>query len=144
VIVADLGDLSGILGLNFLSENGVLFDLGKGVLIFPDFEEHLQREDSLTCARVYLAEDILVIPGSSETFVNGNLGCVLFKSSECKVEPNNYDRLDQEILVPKAVVDVNDGKLIFSMLNLKPEPVTIREILKWRQCRALQMPLLTT
>lgn len=37
VIVAELGDLSRILGLDFLSENEVIFDLRKGVLNFPEF-----------------------------------------------------------------------------------------------------------
>lgn len=45
--VADLGDLSGILGLDFLSNNDVLFYLGNGVLIFQEFELHLHDEDSL-------------------------------------------------------------------------------------------------
>lgn len=40
LIVADLDDLSGMLGFHFLSENNAIFDLKKkGVLNFSEFRE---------------------------------------------------------------------------------------------------------
>lgn len=78
---------------------------------------HLQNEDSFECKRLYLAKDT-VIPGSLETFV-GDLENSRFKISEGIVEPNTCDTLSQEILVPKSLVDVKDGKVIFSKLSQK-------------------------
>lgn len=45
LIVADLDDLSGILGFHFLSENNAIFDLKKGVL---NFFLNLESKDNLT------------------------------------------------------------------------------------------------
>lgn len=39
LIVADLDDLSGILGFHFLSENNATFDLKKDILNFSEFRE---------------------------------------------------------------------------------------------------------
>lgn len=44
-MVADLGNLEGILGLDFLARNHVTFDTGKGVLKFKNFD--LANPDSL-------------------------------------------------------------------------------------------------
>lgn len=44
VIVAELGGLSGIMGIEFLTQQKVLFDLREEILIFPDFQLILQRE----------------------------------------------------------------------------------------------------
>lgn len=138
VIVAELGDLteilgalSGILGLDFLSENDVIFDLRKGVLNFPEFRVQLESEDNLTCARVYLADDT-VIPGSTETFVKCHLGNSGFRCLEGIVEPHFDRALDQNILIPKSLVNVNDGNILFSVLNPNQEPVKIKK--KYASC----------
>lgn len=65
-----------------------------------------------------LAKDT-VIPGSLETFVEGDLENSRFKISEGIVAPNTCGTLSQEILVPKSLVDVKDGKVIFSKLSQK-------------------------
>ncbi|XP_062598979.1 uncharacterized protein LOC134260435 [Saccostrea cucullata] len=126
VIVAELGDLSGILGLDFLSENEVIFDLKKGVLNFPEFKVQLESEDNLSCARVSLDDDT-VISGSTETFVKCNLGNSRFRCLEGIVEPHFDKGLDQNILIPKSLVNVKEGNILFSVLNPNPEPVQIKK-----------------
>ena len=74
VIVADLGNLGGIIGLDFLARNRVMFDTGRGVLKFRDFDVVLTNdsEQETTCARVQLTETC-EIPGESETFLKGRI-----------------------------------------------------------------------
>ncbi|XP_062573989.1 uncharacterized protein LOC134235836 [Saccostrea cucullata] len=126
VIVAELGGLSGILGLDFLSKNEVLFDVGKGILIFSDFKVKLESEHSLGCARVYLADDI-TISGQSEKFVEGSIGNSKFMSSEGVVEPNTGGDLNQGILIPKSIVNIREGKFVFSILNTNSESIELKK-----------------
>lgn len=81
---------------------------------FPEFQVQLESEDNLTCARVYLADDT-VIPGSTETIVKCNIGNSSFRCLEGIVEPHFGRDLDQNILIPKSLVNVNDGNIVFSV-----------------------------
>lgn len=75
---------------------------------------------------VYLADDT-VIPGSTETFPKCNLGNSSFKCLEGIVEPHSDKDLDQNILIPKSLVNFNEGNILFSVLNPNPEHVKIKK-----------------
>lgn len=75
VVVAKLGGLSGIIGLDFLAKYNVLLDTGKGFLYSPHFGEiPLLTEDRLydRCARIHLAETVIV-SGESKMYVHGKI-----------------------------------------------------------------------
>lgn len=110
----------------FSSENDVIFDRRKAVLNFPKFRVQLESEDNLTCARVYLTDDTVIL-GSTETFVKCNLGNSSFRCLDGIVEPHFDKALDQNILIPNSLVNVNDGKILFSVLNPNQKPVKIKK-----------------
>ncbi|CAC5381216.1 unnamed protein product [Mytilus coruscus] len=66
VIVAGLGELDGILGIDFLSKNNVSIDTANGTLKSPNFDVCLHKDKSLssTCARVHLTETVHIPPNS--------------------------------------------------------------------------------
>ena len=74
VIVAGLGELDGILGIDFLSKNNVSIDTANGTLKSPKFDVCLHKDNYLssTCARVHLIETVH-IPPNSEIFVHGEI-----------------------------------------------------------------------
>lgn len=43
------------------------------------------------------------------------------------MEPHFDRALDQNILIPKSLVNVNDGNILFSVLNPIQEPVKIKK-----------------
>jgi hypothetical protein len=72
--VAHLGDLSGILGLDFLAKYEVIMNINAGYLYSPYFGEvNLVKEDKLhdTCARIHTNETVN-IPAKCEVIVKGN------------------------------------------------------------------------
>ena len=54
VIVADLGGLSGIMGIDFLAQQKVLFDFREGIFIFPDTQvlNHEKRRKFRLCESI--------------------------------------------------------------------------------------------
>lgn len=74
VMIADLGNLDGILGLYFLARDHVTFDTGKGVLRFKNFDLTLtsESEPENSCACVQLIQTCN-IPGESEIFLKGKI-----------------------------------------------------------------------
>jgi predicted aspartyl protease len=65
VIVAALGGLSGILGLNFLETNRAVVDTGKGILSMSGVDIRLHRENANHCARIRASETV-TIPARTE------------------------------------------------------------------------------
>ena len=110
VIVADLGGLSGIMGIDFLAQQKVLFDLREGILIFPDFQVILKSEENLGCARVYLENDI-TIAGQTEILVKGSVANSSFTSNEGIVERTICEGSCGQVVIPNSLVDVqNDSQ----------------------------------
>lgn len=89
VVVAQLGDLSGILGLDFLSKYEAIMDMNAGRLHSPFFGDiGLVKEDKLhsTCARIHMTETV-IIPAKCEMFVKGNTDCEFPHGVEGLLEP---------------------------------------------------------
>lgn len=128
VIVANLGELDGILGIDFLSQNKVSIDTANGVLRSPYFEEVILHKDNAgteTCARVHLTETVH-IPPHSEMFVKGEIQGHYPGSLEGCIEPLDEFRGSDKLLMPKSVVKTAKSDVIFSVLNPTPD----RKILK--------------
>ena len=72
VVIAELGDIEGILGLDYLEENKAIFDIVEGCLYTRNGDIKLHREnlgDLVVCVR----EDV-VIPPNSEMCILGTVG----------------------------------------------------------------------
>lgn len=77
VVVAQLGDLSGILGLDFLSKYEAIMDMNVRRIHSPFFNEiGFVEEDKLqsTCARIHMTETVSIL-AKCEMFVKGSTDC---------------------------------------------------------------------
>ena len=68
--VTGLGDLCGILGMNFLENNDVTIQVSRCLMLIGGQHIQLERETTPICARVKVAKSI-VIPPDCEVFVPG-------------------------------------------------------------------------
>lgn len=122
VVVAKLGGLSVIIGLDFLVKcNGILYS--------PHFGEvPLLREDWLhsRCARVHLAETVSV-PGSSEMFVQGKITDKCPSDIDALLEPELDDKMRNRILMAKSGVKTNESIVTFSVFNPTEETLILKK-----------------
>lgn len=84
LVVAQLGDLSCILGLDFLPEYEAKMDMNAGRIHSPFFGEiGLVKEDNLqsTCTRIHMTETVS-ISAKCEMFVKGSTNCA-FSQKDC-------------------------------------------------------------
>lgn len=127
VMVADLGNLEGILGLDFLARNHVTFDTGKGVLRFKNFDLALtnESEPKNSCARVQLIQTCK-IPGESEIFLKGKIKGKL-PEMDSILEPFEGYMGEKHVIIPKSIVKSNDSEVVFSVLNPTPETVILKK-----------------
>ncbi|CAG2233136.1 unnamed protein product [Mytilus edulis] len=128
VIVAGLGGLSGILGMDFLCTNRVSIDTAEGRLKSPKFEVKLKRHATFNnvCARVHLT-DTVHIPAKSEVFVEGEIRGNFYGKPEGCLEPLPEFKGDTHLLMPKSVVNLSKSKVIFSILNPTADPRILKK-----------------
>lgn len=62
VVVADIGELDGIIGMKFLSEQNAIIDVFHGSLRIDNTEIFMHRQEIFECCRVRLSEDIIIEP----------------------------------------------------------------------------------
>lgn len=121
VIVAELGGMPGILGLDFLSKNLFVFDTGNGRLRSPDVDVQLHKDGfGARCARVHLLETVH-IPGCSEMFVTGEIRGHFSGTKDGCLEPLEKFRGSEHLIMPKAVADTSKSQITFSIMNPTPE-----------------------
>ncbi|XP_061179408.1 uncharacterized protein LOC133188032 [Saccostrea echinata] len=113
----ELGDLHGILGLDFLSDNEIVVDTCRGILMSSHFQIQLCWENSLnhTCARVQISENVR-IPPRSEMFITGNVKGNISDDVTCILEPDR-DQTGHDVLIPKSIVNITKSSVVFSVLN---------------------------
>ena len=126
-IVADLGNISGILGLDFLARNDVTINTSKGVLSFPNFKVKLSNtsESDSYCARVQLMETVH-IPAKSEMFVKGKIDGHYTGEPHGLLEPTQGFNGEKRVFIPKSVVNTEKNEVLFSIMNTTPESVTLK------------------
>ncbi|CAC5378553.1 unnamed protein product [Mytilus coruscus] len=126
-IVADLGDIAGILGLDFLSKYEVTISASQGTLTFPNFTVKLLIDSDVqaTCARVQLA-DTVQVPGRAEMFVRGKIDADLTGNVDSILEPIDGFQGEKHVLIPKSVVQTSDTEVVFSILNPTPHAVILK------------------
>lgn len=128
VVVADLGELDGILGMDFLTKNEVSFDISKGLLMSPNFQVQMHRDKNKReiCARVHLSHTVH-IPPKSEIYVEGEIRGHLPNIKQGCLEPLDQFRGSKDLLMPKSIVNLSTENVIFSIMNPTHEPKIIKQ-----------------
>lgn len=120
-IVAEIDDLKGILGMDFIEQNDVSIQVSKGLLKLAGQEIQLDKEQIPVCTRVKLSKKIIV-PPDSEITVSGYAVGLKDKSVDSLVEPFKF--LQQRgLLVARTLVDPEN--ILFSVVNITDRPVRI-------------------
>lgn len=127
VIVAKLGDIQGILGMDYLAANGITIDTGKGVMKSTNFEVELSNQlKHDICARVTISETISV-PARSEMFIRGKLDRVPKSKFDVILEPEVGFNGEKHVLIPKSIVRSDDAEVLFSILNPTLDSVILKK-----------------
>lgn len=122
-IVAELGNLRGIIGMDFLENNDVIFQISRGLLVIGGQSIQLERETGPVCARVRVAKNIVVPPDCEVVVPAYSVGSV-DKSVNSLLEPFQF--LSQKgLLVARTLV--NPEKILFSIVNISNRPVRIKK-----------------
>ena len=127
IIVAELGGMPGILGLDFMSKHNFIIDTGKGRLCSPDVVVELTREANLglRCARVHLVETVH-IPAYTEVYATGELRGHFGGENGC-LEPLDKFRGGDHVVLPKAVADTTKENITISLMNPTPNPKIVKK-----------------
>lgn len=119
-IVAEIDDLNGILGMDFLEQHDVKIHIAQGILMFADQQQvQLDKDYSPVCARVKLSKRV-VIPPDSEVIIPGYAVGVKDTSVNNIVEPFQFLQ-EKGLLVARTLV--NSENIQFSVANISNKPV---------------------
>jgi hypothetical protein len=124
IVVAALGGLSGILGLDFLHENDVLLDAGNGVLKMSGCNVWLHRENADRCARVRVSETVR-IPARSEICLKGLIDGAWNDQTDGIIEPVKNFVKKNGLILPKMLVNAKQSCVAISVMNLLDKPVRL-------------------
>ena len=121
-IVAEVDDLNGILGMDFLEQHNVTIQVAQGLLMFAD-QNHIQleRDYAPLCTRVKLAKKV-IIPPDSEVIVPGYAVGVKDTSVNNLVEPFQFLQ-SKGLLIARTLV--NPENIQFSVSNISDRPVRL-------------------
>ena len=113
-IVTELGDLCGILGMDFLQNNDVTILISRCLMMIGCKHIKLERETTPKCARVKVAKNIVIPPDSD--FVRGYAGRYLDESVSNLFEPFKF--LNQKGLLAARTL-VRPDKIYLSDISDK-------------------------
>ena len=123
-IIADIEESLGILGINFLDENGADVKIRKRLLKTKQGKIKLHKRGAQVCNKLQLCENV-TIPAQSEAFVkaympeNSNIQYSL-------LEPTNR-YINQGLLIARTLIDTSDDQMTVSVLNISDKNVKLRE-----------------
>lgn len=124
VIIAELADLAGILGMDYLEEHDVEIHIGKKILKIKGHKVNLEKKKSNTCAKVRLL-DKTTIPACSEMLVEIRIvGKPVGPGG--LLESTNFVK-NKGLFLAKSLVDTNNEKLCLYLLNISEIPVKLSE-----------------
>ncbi|OWF45212.1 hypothetical protein KP79_PYT23581 [Mizuhopecten yessoensis] len=123
-IVARLDQLSGILGVDFLSKHGGEIHFRDRTLRLEGRCVNLVTEGYKGCSRVRICETVSV-PASSECHFKGYIGGAI-NSAEDIEEPNTVIG-NQGLMMAKVFVDATWNEINLSVMNLSAKNVKLRK-----------------
>ena len=123
-IIADIEESLGILGVNFLDENGADVKIRKRLLKTKLGKIKLHKRGAQVCSKLQLCENV-TIPAQSETFVKAYMP-ENSKSQFNLVEPTNR-YVDRGLLIARTLIDSSDDQMTISVLNVSKKNVKLKE-----------------
>ena len=129
VVIAELGDIEGILGLDYLEENKYMFDIVEGCLYTRNGAIKLHREnlgDLVVCIR----ENVVILPNSEMCILGAvcSAGLAIDRHrSLWIVEPNTSLQDGSPLVIGRSLVDVSRGDLPMVVINTSCENVTLKQ-----------------
>jgi dUTPase len=128
-VVAELGDIDGILGMKFFTDEMCIIDVFRGCLSINGKEVMMERlETASDCCRIRVGEDVVIKPGY-ETVISGRVDSPEYFSKVGVTEPVEAFVKNTGVLVSKALVKV-DGKgsdIKLTCANLSEKPIVVRK-----------------
>lgn len=127
-VVADLGELSGILGMQFLSQEACIIDTFRGKLKAGGNEFFMHRLEQSKCCRVRLQHTTTVQPDHEQVII-GSLD-KRFRANMVQtgvVEVVDSFIKNTGLLVAHCVVNTNQPQIIMTCMNLTTKPVTVQK-----------------
>ena len=129
LVIADMGHIQGILGLDFLEDNNVNFDVASGILNILGSHVTLHRESLHDSLVVYLREDV-IIPPSTELCISGVLdrsdGNVDNLNGSWIVEAYDSMLENTGLIFGRSVVDVTKVDIPVLVSNSTQEGIQLR------------------
>ena len=132
IVVANIGSLQGVIGLDFLEKLGAQINLKKGTLQIDDHTIVMHKKHAASCCRVAVKESI-TIPAQSEI---QSLGLIKRKSKSVApvgfpsvgvVECLNTLPRRHGLLLARTIVHPSNGEVPLRLINLSKKPVSICE-----------------
>ncbi|XP_033730852.1 uncharacterized protein LOC117320354 [Pecten maximus] len=123
-IVAHLDQLSGIIGVDFLSEHGGVLDFVDNALKLEGQRVNLAVDGYNECAHVRLSEAVS-IPASSEVHIRGYLDRPV-ATPEGLVEPSKF-LANQGLSMARTLVATEGKETCFSVLNLGRQDIRLHQ-----------------
>lgn len=124
-IIADIDDLQGILGFDFLENNDIAVHAAKSSLEFRDkFVERFKVNNTIV-SRIKISKFLTIPPNSTATII-GKLESVLTENAENMIfEPNNFD--DLGVVMSKLLLKTNQPSFPIPIINISENSITFFE-----------------
>ena len=130
VVVADLGGMEGIRGLDFLEDNQALFDVATGYIQTVEGQVILHRGDLGDRVSLCIARDI-VVPPNCEYCVSGFIENKKNRSHERGsawiMEPSDKFQEENRLILARSLIDAGRQEIPLMVLNTASQEVRLRK-----------------
>ena len=128
VVVADIGELDGIIGMKFLSEQNAIIDVFHGSLRIDNTEIFMHRQEIFECCRVRLSEDIIIEPDQEKLiYGQGDRKRWNNRAKVGMIEPVNSFIQSTGLLVCNAITKATDSNILLTCANLSDDTITVKK-----------------
>jgi len=139
-VVADLNDIQGILGMEFLSQCSCIIDACNGELKIGPLHIAMKKWDGPTCSSIKVSKYVTVLPGTEKvifgTFDNSKWDT---DSKLGIVESLNSFTNSVGVMVTDAVVELNGPEVLLTATNfgdeqaMQKEDHAIQKVVSWKE-----------
>ena len=130
VVIADLGEMEGILGLDFLEDNQALIDVAAGYIQTAEGQVILHRGDLGDRVSLCIAKDV-VVPPTCEYCVSGFIGNKNNRShkrgSAWIMEPSDKFQEENRLILARSLIDAGRQEIPLMVLNTASQEVRLRK-----------------
>ena len=130
VVIADLGEMEGILGLDFLEDNQAVVDVAAGYIQTAEGQVILHSGDLGDRVSLCIARDV-VVPPNCEYCVSGFIRNKKNRShdrgSAWIMEPSDKFQEENRLILARCLVDASRQEIPLVVLNTAPQEVRLRK-----------------